>query len=157
MSVSSMKVWIDGKIVDGSEARIPVIDHGLLYGDGIFEGIRVYGRRIFRLEAHMTRFATAARAIHLDLPGGIEHVSEVVVYTVRAFDSDEAYVRLIATRGDGQLGVDPTTCARPRLSSSFGEASSAPRPQRTVPSRGLLAPLYSRSQRTSDSSLANER
>lgn len=110
-----MKVWLDGEIVDGSEARIPVIDHGLLYGDGVFEGIRVYGRRVFRLEAHMARFSIAARAVHLSLPGGIEGVRDVVLETVRAFDQDEAYVRLIATRGDGELGVDPTTCKRPRL------------------------------------------
>jgi len=110
-----MKVWIDGRIVDGSEARIPVTDHGLLYGDGIFEGIRVYGRRVFRLEAHMARFETGARAIALDLPGGIAAVREIVLQTVRAYGADEAYIRLIATRGEGALGVDPTTCPRPRL------------------------------------------
>jgi branched-chain amino acid aminotransferase len=110
-----MKVWIDGEIVDGPEARIPVTDHGLLYGDGIFEGIRVYHNRVFRLDAHMQRFAAAARGIALDLPGGITAVREAVLATVRAFGSDEAYVRLIATRGEGSLGVDPTTCPQPRL------------------------------------------
>jgi branched-chain amino acid aminotransferase len=110
-----MKVWIDGEITDGAEARVPVTDHGLLYGDGIFEGIRVYGGRVFRLDAHMARFETAARAIALELPGGIAAVREVVLETVRATGSDEAYVRLIATRGEGALGVDPTTCPRPRL------------------------------------------
>jgi len=110
-----MKVWIDGEIVDGAEARIPVTDHGLLYGDGIFEGIRVYRNRVFRLDAHMRRFETAARGIALDLPGGISAVREAVLATVRAFGSDEAYVRLIATRGEGSLGVDPTTCTQPRL------------------------------------------
>ena len=110
-----MKVWIDGDIVDGPEARIPVTDHGLLYGDGIFEGIRVYHNRVFRLDAHMQRFAAAARGIALDLPGGITAVREAVLATVRAFGSDEAYVRLIATRGEGSLGVDPTTCPQPRL------------------------------------------
>jgi branched-chain amino acid aminotransferase len=110
-----MKVWIDGEITDGAEARVPVTDHGLLYGDGIFEGIRVYGGRVFRLDAHMARFETAARAIALELPGGIAAVREIVLETVRAAGSDEAYVRLIATRGEGALGVDPTTCPRPRL------------------------------------------
>lgn len=110
-----MKVWIDGEIVDGSEARIPVTDHGLLYGDGIFEGIRVYGRRVFRLDAHMARFETGARAIALELPGGIAAVRAIVLETARAYGADEAYIRLIATRGEGALGVDPTTCLRPRL------------------------------------------
>jgi branched-chain amino acid aminotransferase len=110
-----VKVWIDGEIVDGAEARIPVTDHGLLYGDGIFEGIRVYRNRVFRLDAHMKRFEAGARGIALDLPGGIAAVREVVLATVRAFGAEEAYVRLIATRGEGSLGVDPTTCPKPRL------------------------------------------
>jgi branched-chain amino acid aminotransferase len=110
-----MKVWIDGNIVDGDAARVPVTDHGLLYGDGIFEGIRVYRRGVFRLEAHLQRFEAAARAIALDLPGGIAAVRDVVLQTVRAYGADEAYVRLIATRGEGALGVDPTTCAAPRI------------------------------------------
>ena len=110
-----MKVWIDGEILDGGEARVPVTDHGLLYGDGIFEGIRVYAGRIFRLDAHMTRFEVAARAISLDLPGGIAAVRAIVLATVRAHGVDSAYIRLIATRGEGALGVDPTTCPRARL------------------------------------------
>jgi branched-chain amino acid aminotransferase len=110
-----MKVWIDGEIVDGAEARIPVTDHGLLYGDGIFEGIRVYARRVFRLDAHMARFEAAARAIALELPGGSAAVREIVLETVRAHGADDAYVRLIATRGSGELGVDPTLCFEPRI------------------------------------------
>ncbi len=110
-----MKVWIDGEIVEGDEARIPVTDHGLLYGDGIFEGIRVYRNRVFRLDAHMKRFEAGARGIALELPGGIDAVRAIVLATVRAFGADEAYVRLIATRGDGSLSVDPTTCPQPRL------------------------------------------
>ena len=110
-----MKVWIDGSVVDGSEARVPVSDHGLLYGDGVFEGIRIYGRRVFRLDTHLQRFAASAKAIALELPGGIEAVREIVLETARAFDADEAYVRLIATRGDGALDIDPTHCSNPRL------------------------------------------
>jgi branched-chain amino acid aminotransferase len=110
-----MKVWIDGEITDGAGARIPVTDHGLLYGDGIFEGIRVYRGRVFRLDAHMARFEAGARAIALDLPGGTPAVREIVLETVRAHGADEAYIRLIATRGEGALGLDPTTCSRPRL------------------------------------------
>ena len=110
-----MKVWIDGRVVDGSEARVPVLDHGLLYGDGIFEGIRIYGRCVFRLEDHLQRFATGAKGVALELPGGIGAVREIVLETARAFGADEAYVRLIATRGDGPLGIDPTQCSKPRL------------------------------------------
>jgi branched-chain amino acid aminotransferase len=110
-----MKVWIEGKIVDGGEARIPVTDHGLLYGDGIFEGMRVYGRRVFRLDAHLARFEAAARAIALELPFGIATVREIVLETVRAYAADDAYVRLIATRGEGELGVDPTRCPQQRI------------------------------------------
>jgi len=110
-----MKVWIDGEILDGAEARVSVTDHGLLYGDGIFEGIRVYRGRVFRIEEHMQRFDAAARAIALELPGGIPAVRDIVLQTVRAHAADEAYVRLIATRGEGALGVDPTSCGTPRL------------------------------------------
>ena len=89
-----MKVWIDGRVVDGADAKIPVTDHGLLYGDGIFEGIRVYARRVFRLDDHLHRFGTSAKAIGLELPGGLEAVRRVVLETARAYDRDEAYLRL---------------------------------------------------------------
>ncbi len=110
-----MKVWIEGRVVDGSEARVPVLDHGLLYGDGVFEGIRIYGRRVFRLEEHLRRFEAGAKALALELPGGTGAAREIVLETARAFDADEAYVRLIATRGDGPLGIDPSHCSKPRL------------------------------------------
>lgn len=110
-----MKVWIDGQVVDGAAARISVLDHGLLYGDGIFEGIRVYGRRVFRLDAHLERFATAAKVLDLELPGGTEAVRDIVLRTARSFGADEAYVRLVATRGPGALGIDPTSCPKPGL------------------------------------------
>jgi len=110
-----MKVWLDGKIVEGSEARVPVTDHGLLYGDGIFEGIRIYGGRVFRLGLHLARLGAGARAIGLELPGGVEALRTIVLDTARAFGAAEAYVRLIVTRGEGPLGVDPTTCPTPRV------------------------------------------
>jgi branched-chain amino acid aminotransferase len=113
--MSEMKVSIDGQLVEPDEARISVLDHGLLYGDGIFEGMRVYGARVFRLGDHMHRFETAAKAIGLELPGGLERVEKIVLETARAFGQDEAYLRLIATRGVGELGVDPTSCDEPRL------------------------------------------
>jgi len=115
MSDGTPKVWIDGDIVDAREARIPVTDHGLLYGDGVFEGIRVFGRRVFRLDDHLARLECGARTIGLELPWPLSRIREIVLETVRAHGSDDAYVRLIVTRGEGALGVDPTTCLRPRL------------------------------------------
>jgi len=110
-----MKVWIEGEIVDGANARIPVTDHGLLYGDGVFEGIRLYSGRVFRLDAHLERLRHSARAIGLDLPGGVAKIREIVLATSRAYGQPDGYVRLLVTRGDGAMGVDPTTCASPRV------------------------------------------
>lgn len=106
---------MDGQIVEGSEARVSVTDHGLLYGDGIFEGIRVYGRKLFRLADHLRRFGAAARAIGLELPGGMPTAEKAVIEAARAHGEDEAYLRLVATRGPGALGVDPTECHTPTL------------------------------------------
>jgi branched-chain amino acid aminotransferase len=92
-----------------------VTDHGFLYGDGIFEGMRAMRRHLFRLDDHMRRFAASARALDLALPGGIEAVKRVLFETLRASGRADAYIRLIATRGEGALGVDPTSCATPRL------------------------------------------
>ena len=110
-----MKVWIDGRIVDGADARISVLDHGLLYGDGVFEGIRLYGGRVFRLDVHLERLSHSARAIGLDIPGGIAAVREIVIATARAFGQPEGYVRLLVTRGIGAMGVDPTSCHDPKI------------------------------------------
>ena len=109
------KVWIDGQIVAAEEARISVFDHGLLYGDGVFEGLRVYGGAIFRLDDHLSRFERGAGALGIVLPGGLEAVREIVLETARAYGEPEAYIRLVLTRGRGALGVDPTTCENPQL------------------------------------------
>jgi branched-chain amino acid aminotransferase len=110
-----MKVWIDGEIVDGAQARVPVTDHGLLYGDGVFEGLRVYAGRVFRIDTHLERLGVSARAIGLELPGGRERMRRIVLATVEAAGLDDAYVRLIVTRGEGPLGVDPDACETPRV------------------------------------------
>jgi branched-chain amino acid aminotransferase len=110
-----MKVWIDGHIVDGAEARISVLDHGLLYGDGIFEGIRIINRRVFRLPDHLRRLEISARAIGLRLPVDRAQMQEIVLATARALDASEAYIRLVVTRGVGELGVDPTHCKEPSV------------------------------------------
>ena len=115
MTEAKGRVWIDGRVVPLGEARIPVTDHGLLYGDGLFEGIRIIGGRVFRLDDHLARFAAGARAIGLALPGGTAAARAAVLETARAFAEPEAYVRLVCTRGVGALGVDPTACLEPRL------------------------------------------
>jgi branched-chain amino acid aminotransferase len=110
-----MKIWIDGKIVDEGEAHIAVTDHGLLYGDGVFEGMRVIAGRVFRIEHHLTRLQFGARVLALTLPHSIDEIRTIVESTVKAFGQREAYIRLIVTRGVGPLGVDPTTCPRANL------------------------------------------
>jgi branched-chain amino acid aminotransferase len=110
-----MKVWIGGEIVDGHEAKVSVTDHGLLYGDGVFEGMRVIAGRVFRIDQHMTRLALGARAIGLSLPFEVAQIRRIVEDTVRAYAEPEAYIRLVVTRGEGPLGVDPTTCPRATL------------------------------------------
>jgi branched-chain amino acid aminotransferase len=121
-----MKVWIDGRVVDASEARVSVLDHGLLYGDGIFEGIRAYSRGVFRLDDHLARLVLSAKAIGLALPLSVDAIRNVVLDTLRAFGRDDAYVRLVVTRGEGALGVDPTSCPTPRLFCLAAEAQIYP-------------------------------
>ena len=108
-------VWVDGCISDGADARIPVFDHGLLYGDGLFEAMRINSRRVFRLDRHLARLSAGARVLGIALPGGIDQMQKVVLETARAHGESDAYVRLIVTRGDGGLGVDPTLCPHPRV------------------------------------------
>ena len=110
-----MKVWLNGAIVEGKDAKISVLDHGLLYGDGVFEGIRIIHRRVFRLADHIQRLQTSARAIGLELPHSSAELQGIVLTAARALDEDEAYIRLIVTRGEGELGVDPATCAKPQV------------------------------------------
>jgi branched-chain amino acid aminotransferase len=108
-------VSIDGQIVAEQDATISVLDHGLLYGDGLFEGIRVRAGRIFRIEQHLARLQLGARVLGLELPFDGEQLARVVSDTVRAFGQRESYVRLLVTRGEGPLGVDPTTCKKPTV------------------------------------------
>jgi branched-chain amino acid aminotransferase len=110
-----MKIWIDGEIVEEGQARVAVTDHGLLYGDGIFEGMRVIAGRVFRIERHLDRLEFGARTLLLKLPYPRVEIRRIVEETVRAFAQREAYVRLVVTRGDGPLGVDPTTCPQAKL------------------------------------------
>lgn len=107
-----MKIWLDGELVEESAAKISVFDHGLLYGDGVFEGIRFYNRRVFRLEEHIKRLFESARAIVLEIPWTQEEVCRFVVETVAANGLDDGYIRLVVTRGTGSLGLSPYLCKR---------------------------------------------
>ncbi len=109
------RVWINGKLFDKADAKVSVYDHGLLYGDGVFEGIRVYAGKVFRLKEHVERLYESARAIHLEIPLGRDAMSDAVVATVKANDKHEGYIRLVVTRGPGSLGIDPRRCEDPQV------------------------------------------
>jgi len=107
-----MKIYLDGQLHDEADARISVFDHGLLYGDGVFEGIRFYNRRVFRLEEHIRRLYDSARSILLNAPLTPEEMTAAVLETCRANNMDDGYIRLVITRGVGGLGLSPYKCPR---------------------------------------------
>ena len=107
--------WIDGEILAASEARVSVFDHGLLYGDGVFEGLRFYRGRVFRMPAHLERLRQSAQAIGLELPLGLDGIADAVTALVGAYSGENGYLRLVVTRGAGSLGIDPRSCTRPLL------------------------------------------
>lgn len=108
-----MKVWLDGHLLDKHHANISVYDHGLLYGDGVFEGIRFYNGRIFKLKSHLDRLVASAKAIHLTLHYTIREIEQAVRDTVAASGLRDGYIRLVVTRGAGPLGLNPFTCPKP--------------------------------------------
>ncbi len=108
-----MLYWINGRLRPEQEAVLPVTDHGLLYGDGIFEGIRFYHRHPFRLAAHLQRLADSAAAIQLTLPCSQARLVEAVNEIIDAFPKENGYLRLMLTRGSGPLGLDPAACRQP--------------------------------------------
>jgi len=105
-------IYLDGELVERDQAKVSVYDHGLLYGDGVFEGIRAYNGRVFRLHEHIARLERSARAIMLDIPLSHDELVEATVETCRANDVHDGYVRLVVTRGVGDLGLDPRKCPR---------------------------------------------
>ncbi len=113
--MSSPKVYIGGKLYDKADAKISVFDHGLLYGDGIFEGIRSYAGRVFRLDQHVDRLYDSAKAIHLVIPMTPADMARAVVDTLAANKLVDAYIRLIVTRGSGSLGLDPRKTTDPQI------------------------------------------
>lgn len=110
-----MKIYLDGKFVDDADAKVSVFDHGLLYGDGVFEGIRLYGGNVFRLEEHLERFEYSAKAILLKLPLSRKELADVTCESCRQNGLTDAYIRLVATRGVGDLGLAPWLCPKPSL------------------------------------------
>lgn len=108
-------VWIDGKWYDRATAVVSVFDHGLLYGDGVFEGIRSYGGRVFRLETHLDRLFASAKAIWLDIPMAKDAIGRMVEEGVVKSGIKDTYIRLVVTRGVGDLGLDPRKCAKPTI------------------------------------------
>jgi len=111
----ALKIWLDDKLVDKADAKISVFDHGLLYGDGVFEGIRVYNGRVFELQAHIKRLYDSAKAIRLVIPMSKQKLINAVEKTVEANDVVDGYIRLVVTRGVGNLGLNPFVCENSRL------------------------------------------
>ena len=105
-----MKIYFDGRLCDKEDAKVSVFDHGVLYGDGIFEGIRAYNGRVFRLDDHLKRLRESADAILLKLPLTIKDIEAAILETVRANGLKDAYIRLVVTRGVGDLGLDMRKC-----------------------------------------------
>ena len=110
-----LKVYINGEFFDRSDAKISVFDHGLLYGDGVFEGIRAYGGKVFRLREHLRRLYESAKMIMLKIPLKSEELEEAILQTLRKNNLYDAYIRLIVTRGEGDLGLDTRLCHRPSV------------------------------------------
>jgi branched-chain amino acid aminotransferase len=108
-------VYIDGEFVPEEEAKISIFDHGFLYGDGVFEGIRAYNGKVFRLDEHVDRLYDSARVIDLKIPVSKDEFKEIILETLRKNRLRDAYIRPIVTRGKGDLGLDPRKCANPSI------------------------------------------
>jgi len=113
--VREAKIYIDGKFYSEASAKVSVFDHGLLYGDGIFEGIRFYNGRVFRLEQHLERLWNSARSICLEIPMTRQEMTEALLETIRQNHLRDGYIRLVVTRGVGNLGLNPEQCKNPSV------------------------------------------
>src|SRR5206468_10784496 len=109
------QIYVDGKFYAEGEAKVSVFDHGLLYGDGIFEGIRFYNGRVFRLEEHLERLWDSARSICLEIPMTRQEMTEALIETIRQNHLQDGYIRLLVTRGVGNLGLNPEQCKNPSV------------------------------------------
>lgn len=109
------QVWINGKLLPKEQATVSVYDHGLLYGDGVFEGIRSYGGKVFRLDAHLDRLWYSAKAILLEIPYTKVELADAIENTLQVNGIEDGYIRVVITRGSGTLGIDPKKCSEPRV------------------------------------------
>jgi branched-chain amino acid aminotransferase len=114
-AAKTSQIYLDGKFYSEADAKVSVFDHGLLYGDGIFEGIRFYNGRVFRLEEHLERLWDSARSICLEIPMSQRAMTEALLETIRQNDLREGYIRLLVTRGVGNLGLNPEQCKKPSV------------------------------------------
>ncbi len=112
---AALKIYINGKLLEKEDAKISVYDHGLLYGDGVFEGMRSYGGKVFRLEQHLDRLWNSAKAIWLEIPLSRDAMAKAVNDTLAANNIKDGYIRLVVTRGVGTLGLDPNRCSHPQV------------------------------------------
>ncbi|MBE3133869.1 MAG: branched-chain-amino-acid transaminase [Acidobacteria bacterium] len=110
-----LKVWLNGQLVDRERATVSVFDHGVLYGDGVFEGIRSYQGKVFRMEAHVRRLYDSARGIRLAIPISPDDMARAIVETLDANGLKDSYIRVVVTRGEGTLGLDPNRCTNPNI------------------------------------------
>lgn len=113
--MSEQWIFLNDKFVKKEDAVVSVYDHGFLYGDGVFEGIRVYAGNIYRLEEHLDRLYNSAKAIMLQIPQTKEEMTEIIINTIRKNELTDAYIRLVISRGVGNLGLDPRSCKKPQL------------------------------------------
>jgi branched-chain amino acid aminotransferase len=147
-STSNAQVYVDGRFVSDTDAKISVFDHGLLYGDGIFEGICVYGGRIFRLDQHLARLYESAKTIGLHVPLTHEQFKIAIVETVKRNGLREGYVRPVVTRGVGKLGLNPNTCQKPSViiipqnTESYPLLTAGRKPARAIVSSIRRTPSY---------------
>lgn len=111
----SVKVFVNDRLYDKEDAKVSVYDHGLLYGDGVFEGIRSYGGKVFRLEEHLDRLWYSAKAIWLEIPMTKEAMAKAIADTLAANGIEDGYIRVVVTRGAGTLGLDPNRCSNPQV------------------------------------------
>lgn len=138
-------VYLNGKYVERSKATVSVLDHGLLYGDGVFEGIRAYDGSVFRLADHVNRLYESAKVIQIEIPLNEHELTEVITETLRRNNLRNAYIRVVVTRGTGDLGIDPSLCEKPTLFVI------------TEPVTSLLGPKESRVIHVSISSVRRDR
>jgi len=147
-SASNAQVYVDGAFYSSGDAKISVFDHGLLYGDGIFEGICVYGGRVFRLDEHLKRMYESAKTIGLRIPLTVDQFRAAVVETVRRNRLREGYIRPVVTRGVGKLGLDPKNCEKPTViiipqnAESYPLLTAGRKPARAIVSSIRRTPSY---------------